>query len=72
MLQVAHESGKAEADNLRNELLTNVHKFSSQVSNAIQQLCGDIHLKIPNLQVPSVSRISCHSEQMRSYRTSVK
>eukprot|EP00959_Pyramimonas_sp_CCMP1952_P156662 3276427-Pyramimonas_sp.AAC.1 len=41
-----------------NEMLSNLHKFSSQVSHAIQQLTGDIHLNIPNISLENLDKAS--------------
>lgn len=38
-------------DNLRNEFRTNLHKFESQVTHATQQVKGDVHLSVPNINV---------------------
>jgi dynein heavy chain len=47
-------AGDGFADNLRNELVGNVSKFSSQVSHTLQQLTGDITLNVPNIIIESV------------------
>ncbi|KAK3281453.1 hypothetical protein CYMTET_10756, partial [Cymbomonas tetramitiformis] len=52
--QINHDS--SSADNSRNELLGNVQKFASQVSHAIQQLTGDIHLNIPNVLIDNLHK----------------
>lgn len=38
-------------DNLRNEFRANLHKFESQVTNATQQVKGDVHLSVPNINI---------------------
>lgn len=38
-------------DNLRNEFRANLHKFESQVTHATQQVKGDVHLSVPNINV---------------------
>lgn len=38
-------------DNLRNEFRANLHKFESQVTNATQQVKGDVHLSVPNINM---------------------
>ncbi|GMF23629.1 unnamed protein product [Phytophthora lilii] len=44
----AHQALKV-IDAVRNEFKSNLVKFSSQISNAIQQIQGDIHLNIPDV-----------------------
>lgn len=38
-------------DNLRNEFRANLHKFESHVTNATQQVKGDVHLSVPNINI---------------------
>ncbi len=38
-------------DNLRNEFRANLHKFESQVTHATQQVKGDVHLSVPNINI---------------------
>lgn len=38
-------------DNLRNEFRANLNKFESQVTNATQQVKGDVHLSVPNINI---------------------
>lgn len=38
-------------DNLRNEFRANLHKFESQVTHATQQVKGDVHLSVPNVNI---------------------
>lgn len=38
-------------DNLRNEFRANLHKFESQVCHATQQVKGDVHLAVPNINI---------------------
>lgn len=38
-------------DTLRNEFRANLHKFESQVTNATQQIRGDVHLAVPNINI---------------------
>ena len=40
------------ADELRVELASNLHKFASQLSHALQQVTGSIRLPLPDLPVP--------------------
>ncbi|ETN24636.1 hypothetical protein PPTG_00868 [Phytophthora nicotianae INRA-310] len=46
----AHQALKV-IDAVRNEFKSNLVKFSSQISNAIQQIQGDIHLNIPDVVI---------------------
>ena len=43
-------------DQIRNELVSNVGKFSSQVSHAVQQLTGGTQLNIPQMVIESVEK----------------
>ncbi|MEW5308429.1 MAG: hypothetical protein WDW38_000392 [Sanguina aurantia] len=54
----AGSSSSSSSFNSHRELLGNMQKFLSQVSNALQQLNGDVTLQIPTLSVDNPERAS--------------
>ena len=50
------------SETTRNELLGNTQKFSSHVVHTIQQLTGDIHLNIPNIDIDNAEGMADDTE----------
>ena len=48
--------GDALAQDILRELGSSTGKFGSQVTHAVQQLCGDITLNVPNVAIESVEK----------------
>jgi dynein heavy chain len=56
--QTSKDGGFADLSLDRNEMLGNLQKFSAQVSHAIKQLTGDIHLNIPSISLENIDKAS--------------
>ena len=54
---------------MRNEFRSNVQKFSSQISHAMQQIAGDVHIQIPDVNLGDTPE--ARTEAMGNYETVV-
>eukprot|EP00898_Chlorokybus_atmophyticus_P006649 jgi/Chlat1/6986/Chrsp56S00523 len=63
--------GHNVTDNSRNELVSNLQKFASQVSHAMQQLTGDIHLDIPAITIDNPRKAAEDFDLLNQLETAV-
>ncbi|KAF5830619.1 hypothetical protein DUNSADRAFT_14266 [Dunaliella salina] len=54
------------ASNSHKDLLSNMQKFLSQVSHALQQLNGDVTLEVPDVPIDSVEKAAADTELVMS------
>uniref|UniRef100_A0A6S8LSH1 AAA+ ATPase domain-containing protein n=1 Tax=Dunaliella tertiolecta TaxID=3047 RepID=A0A6S8LSH1_DUNTE len=54
------------ASNSHKDLLSNMQKFLSQVSHALQQLNGDVTLEVPDVPIDSVDKAAADTELVMS------